>query len=224
MKRLILIGTASLAIVAAAALWQTRSTPASMTEIPLGAANAQEAAEVDTSAIVEMRLGSEDAKVTVMEYASFTCPHCANFHKDQFKELKADYIDTGKINFVYRDVYFDRFGLWASMVARCDGPDRFFGMTEMIYAQQRDWIGDGQDPVQIANNLRKIGKVAGLGDEQLDACLNDNDKAKALVAWYQQNAEADNVRSTPTLMINGTVYQNMAYGELKAVIDEKLAE
>ncbi|MDF1669241.1 MAG: DsbA family protein [Roseovarius sp.] len=224
MKRLILIGTASLAIVAAAALWQTRSTPASMTEIPLGAANAQEAAEVDTSSIVEMRLGSEDAKVTVMEYASFTCPHCANFHKDQFKELKADYIDTGKINFVYRDVYFDRFGLWASMVARCDGPDRFFGMTDMIYAQQRDWIGDGQDPVQIANNLRKIGKVAGLSDDQLDACLNDNDKAKALVAWYQQNAEADNVRSTPTLMINGTVYQNMAYDELKAVIDEKLAE
>lgn len=224
MKRLILIGTASLAIVATAALWQTRSTPASMSELPLGAANAQEAAEVDISSIVEMRLGPEDAKVTLMEYASFTCPHCANFHEDQFKELKADYIDTGKINFVYRDVYFDRFGLWASMVARCDGPDRFFGMTDMIYAQQRDWIGDGQDPVQIANNLRKIGKVAGLSDDQLDACLNDNDKAKALVAWYQQNAEADNVRSTPTLMINGSVYQNMSYGELKTVIDEKLAE
>ena len=223
MNRLILVGAVGLAIAAGATLWQSRGATPPSADLPLGAVNAQEAAEIDTSEIVEMRLGNPDAKVTLMEYASFTCPHCASFHSDQFKLLKADYIDTGLINFIYRDVYFDRFGLWASMVARCGGEERFFGISDMIYTQQRDWVGGG-DPVEIAGNLRKIGKVAGLGEDQLEACLNDNDKAKALVAWYQQNAEEDGIRSTPTLVINGTSYNNMSYDELKGLIDEALAE
>ena len=81
---------------------------------PLGAANAQTAAEIDTSTIVEMQIGNPEAAVTVIEYASYTCPHCARFHEGPYKQLKAEYIDTGKINFIYREVYFDRFGLWAS--------------------------------------------------------------------------------------------------------------
>jgi len=224
MNRLILVGAVGLAIAAGAIFMQTRSAPSNVTEFPIGAANAQEASDVDTSAVVEMTMGSEDAKVTLMEYASFTCPHCARFHVDQFKQLKAEYIDTDQVHFIYRDVFFDRFGLWASMVARCGGEERFFGITDMMYAQQSDWIGSGQDPVQIANNLRDIGKVAGLDDAQLEACLNDSAKAEALVAWFQVNAEADDISSTPTLIINGQKYSNMAYSELKAIIDEKLAE
>lgn len=224
MKRLILIGAVGLAIVAGATFWQTRSGTSPSVDLPMGAANAQEASEIDTSIITEMAMGNPDAKVTVMEYASFTCPHCARFHSNQLKELKADYIDTNMINFVYRDVFFDRYGLWASMVARCGGQDRFFGIADMLYDQQSDWLGDGQDPVAVADRLRKIGKVAGLDGDQLEACLNDNDKAKALVAWYQQNAEADGIRSTPTLVINGTSYNNMSYDELKALIDEAVAE
>jgi protein-disulfide isomerase len=182
---------------------------------------AQEAAP-DTSQIVEMTMGPEDAKVTIVEYASFTCPHCANFHKGPLKQLKADYIDTGKVHFVYRDVYFDRFGLWASMVARCGGPEKFFGIADMLYEQQREWT-QGEPPA-IADNLRRIGKVAGLEPDAVEACLNDTDNAKALVAWYQQNAEADAVESTPTLVINEQKYSNMAYDDLKAIIEEKLAE
>lgn len=182
---------------------------------------AQEAAP-DTSQIVEMTMGPEDAKVKIVEYASFTCPHCANFHKGPLKQLKADYIDTGKVHFVYRDVYFDRFGLWASMVARCGGPEKFFGISDMIYEQQAEWTQG--EPAAIADNLRRIGKVAGLEPDAVEACLNDTDNAKALVAWYQQNAEADAVESTPTLVINEQKYSNMAYDDLKAIIDEKLAE
>lgn len=224
MKRLILVGAVGLAIAAGATIWQARSTTMSSTELPTGAANAQEAADVDTSSIVEMTMGPADAKVTVVEYASFTCPHCATFHKEQFKQLKTEYVDTDKVQFIYRDVFFDRFGLWASMVARCGGEERFFGISDMIFEQQRDWIGTGQDPVAIANNLRKIGKVAGLEDDQLEACLNDQDKAKALVAWFQQHAESDDISSTPTLVINGAKHSNMSYAELKALIDDKLAE
>ncbi|MCZ7676409.1 MAG: DsbA family protein [Roseovarius sp.] len=182
------------------------------------------AEDVDTSSIIEMTLGDPDAPVTVVEYASFTCPHCANFHDDQFKRLKADYIDTGKVRFVFRDVYFDRLGLWASMVARCGGTDRFFGIAGMLFDQQRKWIGDGQDPVAVADRLRKIGKAAGLDNELLDACLADNDKARTLVAWYQQHAEADGISSTPSLVIDGEKHSNMAYDELKALIDKALAQ
>lgn len=225
MNRLILVGAIGLAVAIGALLLNGRTASAPSADLaPFGAANAQEAADLDTSSIVEMTQGNPEAKVTVIEYASFTCPHCASFHDSQFKQLKAEYIDTGLVHFIYRDVYFDRFGLWASMVARCGGEERFFGISDMIYDQQREWIGTGQDPAAIAANLRKIGKVAGLGEDQLDACLNDNDKAKTLVAWYQQNAEADGIRSTPTLVINGTAYNNMSYDELKDILDEALAE
>lgn len=184
------------------------------------AADQPEAAAAD---IIEMTMGPEDAKVTVVEYASFTCPHCATFHKTTFKQLKSEYIDTGKIRFIYRDVYFDRFGLWASMVARCGGPDRFFGVTGMLYDQQRDWLDDG-DPVKISENLRRIGKIAGMDPAQIDACLADEDQAKALVAWFQKNADEDEVDSTPTLRINGATYSNMTFDELSKIIDGKLAE
>jgi len=181
-----------------------------------------QAQESDAAQITEMTMGPSDARVTIIEYASFTCPHCANFHNGPLKDLKADYIDTDKVHFIYRDVYFDRFGLWASMVARCGGEEKFFGITDMLYEQQREWT-DGQ-PAQIADNLRRIGKVAGIAPDALDACLNDEAKAKALVAWYQENAEAHEVNSTPTLIINEQKYSNMAYDDLKAIIDEKLAE
>ena len=85
---------------------------------PFGAAFAQSADDIDTSMIKEMSLGNPDAKVTVIEYASFTCPHCANFHNDSFKKLKADFIDPGLIHFINREIYFDRPGLWAGIMAR----------------------------------------------------------------------------------------------------------
>ena len=223
MKRVTVFGAVGLAIAAGAAFWLSNQPSSTVSELPLGAVNAQEAADIDTSSIVEMTMGNADAKVTVVEYASFTCPHCANFHKGPFKQLKADYVDSDKIQFIYRDVYFDRFGLWASMVARCDGEARFFGISDMLYNQQKDWIGGG-DPTEISANLRKIGKVAGLGEDQIEACLTDNDKAKTLVAWFQKNADADQVQSTPTLIINGEKYSNMNYDDLKVIIDEKLAE
>lgn len=220
MTRLTAIAALCLVLVAGGAYWFTAgsSTPP---DLPF-AANAQDA-DVDTSSVVEMSLGNPDAPVTVIEYASFTCPHCANFHDNQFKKLKTDYIDTGKIHFVYRDVYFDQLGLWASMVARCGGEDKFFGIADMIYEQQRAWIGEG-DPVQAGDALRRIGKVAGLDAEQVNACLENEERARTLVAWFRQNAEKDEIESTPTLLINGEKHGNMSYSDLSALIDEKLEE
>lgn len=175
---------------------------------------------VDTSSIQEMVLGDPDAPVTVMEYASFTCPHCANFHTGPFQQLKSEYIDTGKVKMVYRDVYFDRFGLWASMIARCE-PNRFFGIAGMLYEQQKEWLAS-REPAAIADNLRRIGKVAGLTDDQIETCLADEEKAKTLVAWFEQNAQADEITATPTLFVDGTKHANMNWTDLKALIDEAL--
>lgn len=179
-----------------------------------------EGADVDTSSVIEMAMGPEDAKVTLMEYASFTCPHCATFHNGPLKKIKEEYVKTGKVRFVYHDVYFDRPGLWAAMVARCD-PAKFFGISDLLYADQKAWIGSG-DPGVIVENLRKIGRIAGLTDAQLDTCMNDGEKAQALYTWYQANMKADDVDSTPTLFINGKKYSNMAYDELKALLDAAL--
>lgn len=168
---------------------------------PLGAANAQ-TADVDTSGIMDMVIGSADAPVELIEYASYTCPHCANFHANLMPRLKSEYIDKGLVRLIYREVYFDRFGLWASMIARCGGEMRFFGITELLYEKQREWTASG-DPATIIEALRKLAKTAGMTDEMLDACLDDGEKAQALVGWYQANAERDAVRSTPSFLING---------------------
>ena len=173
--------------------------------------------------IADMVQGSPDAKVEIIEYASYTCPHCASFHAGPYKDLKKDYVDTGKVKFVFREVYFDRFGLWASMIARCAGPDRFFGMTDLLFKEQSLWSRAG-DPAAIVAELRKIGLKGGMDEAQLNACLEDADNAQALVAWYQENAERDNVRSTPSFLINGEPYSNMNYADFSAIIKEKLAE
>lgn len=187
-----------------------------------GALNAQEA-DIDTSSIEEMRLGNPDSSVTLIEYASYTCPHCATFHQGPYKQLKADYIDTGKINFVYREVYFDRYGLWASAIARCGGPEKFFGITDLIYKGQSDWARAG-GPAEIVEELRKIARLAGIENDQLEACLQDGDKLRTLVAWYQENVEEHGIESTPSFVLNGKRHSNMPYADMAALIDEALGD
>ena len=101
--------------------------------------------------IEDMVLGDPNAPVTIIEYASFTCPHCKNFHEGTFKKLKQNYINTGKVKFILRDVYFDRYGLWAAMVARCDSSNKFYGIVDEIFRKQSEWT-DGAENIDIANN------------------------------------------------------------------------
>ena len=220
MSRMMII-SAAVAVLGLGAYFVTSPSPNQVTPVdPLGAANAQEAGDVDTSSIVDMTQGNPDAPVTVIEYASYTCPHCARFHEGAYKQLKTDFIDTGKINFVYREVYFDRYGLWASMIARCAGtPEAFFGMSDLIYKGQSTWARAGE-PAAIVDELRKIGLLAGLDAETMEACLQDSDKARTLVAWYQENATEDGIDSTPSFVINGKKYSNMSYDEMAGIINE----
>ena len=186
------------------------------------AANAQ-SSDVDAGAaeIIDMVQGAENAPITVIEYASFTCPHCARFHSDVYKLLRKNYIDTGKVKFIFREVYFDKYGMWASMIARCSGPDRFFGMTDLILNSQSTWARAGDD-LAIVEALRKIGRLSGMQDAALDSCLQDGEKLRALVGWYKENAQRDGIQSTPSFLIDGQPYKNMDYEEFAKILDEKL--
>ncbi|WP_420343075.1 DsbA family protein [Paenirhodobacter sp.] len=216
-RRSLLLGIAGAAIVAVTGGWITSRGGSAQTGFVTPAA-AQDAAEI----LPDTPLGNADAKVTMIEYASFTCPHCANFHETVWPSLKKDYIDTGKIKFILREVYFDKFGLWAGMVAQCGGAPKYYGIADMLFDGQKDWIGDGTETT-IADNLRKIGLKAGLTKEQLETCMNDQKHAQAMVATFQKNAQADQIDGTPSFVINGQKYSNMSYEDLKKILDEKLA-
>lgn len=182
---------------------------------PITPALAQDA---DIELMPDMIMGQVEAPVEIIEYASYTCPHCADFHDRVWEKLKADYIETGKVKFVHREVFFDKYGLWAALIARTGGDMRYFGITDMIYETQRDWIGDGQDAT-ILENLKTIGRKAGLTDEEMETALNNQELAQRLVATYQTKAGADEVTGTPTLVINGEKHSNMTYDELTEIID-----
>ena len=189
--------------------------------LPFGA-SAEEASE-EIKPIAEMVQGDLDAPIEIIEYASFTCPHCATFHADVYPKLKINYIDKGLVKFIYREVYFDKYGMWASMIARCAGADRFFGMTDQIYRKQSNWARAESD-MAIVTELRKIGLLAGLDESELSACLQDGVKLRALVEWYSQNAKRDEIKSTPTLIINGEKHSNQSYEQLTEILDEILGK
>lgn len=216
-------GAVALVAAAGGAYWMTRDAGPALPSSMSTAAVAQEATTVSEAQMVpDMVLGQAEAPIEVIEYASFTCPHCASFHATVFEDLKGNYIDTGKIRFVYREVYFDKFGLWAATVARCGGAEKYFGISDMLFETQKDWLAPGE-AAGIAENLRKIGLKAGLTGEQLDACMQDEAQLKAMIATYQANATKDEINSTPSFVIDGQKYSNMSYEDFAKILDEKLA-
>lgn len=177
----------------------------------------------DGKVLPDIVLGNEDAPLTIVEYASFTCSHCAAFHDESWSKLKAGYIDTGKVRFIQRDVYFDAVGLWAGILARCGGDDKYYAVSDMLYEQQKTWLS-ADNGEALAANLRKIGTAAGFADEQMDACWADKQKVADLVTTFQTHATKDEIDGTPTFVIGGEKVQNQPWDELKKIIDAKLAE
>lgn len=177
----------------------------------------------DAAELQEMTIGAEDAPITMVEYASFTCPHCKNFHHDVLPQIMENYIDTGKVRMIYRGIYFDRLGLWADMLARCGGPERYFGIAAMIYDKQKEWTS-AESAVGIVDNLYAIGRLAGLEQTDMEACMQDNATAQAMVTSSTENAEADGVNSTPTFVINGQTMSNMPYSDFVDEFERILAE
>ncbi len=147
----------------------------------------------------DMALGSKDAPVTIIEYASMTCPHCANFHMGPFKELKSKYIDTGKVRMIFREFPFDPLALQASMLARCAGEKRFFGMLDVLFKSQSKWAKSSNPQMELA----KIARLGGFTEARFNACMSSQELADMILQSRLKGNKEFGVDSTPSFIVNG---------------------
>lgn len=151
----------------------------------------------------DMVKGSADAPITIIEYASMTCPHCKNFHELTWPKLKENWVDTGKVRFIFREFPFDRPGLAAAMLARCGGEARFFGFIDVLFAQQARW-SRSRDPMA---ELRNIAALGGVNGDQFNACMTNPALEEAVLNSRLEAHQKFQVNATPTLIINGEKYE-----------------
>lgn len=164
-------------------------------------APAVSAAGTDDGFPIDRMLGKADAPITIIEYASTTCGHCATFHKATLPEVKKNWIDTGKARLIYRDFPTGPAGLsiGASMIAHCAGPERYFGVLGLIMDQQDKWLG-AKDPLDA---LKKTVRLAGLTGEDVDACLQRQDLFQGIQTRAEHGHEQFKIDSTPSFIVNG---------------------
>ena len=186
-----------LAVGAAASSWVLT---AAAQKRPQGRAEIPSDELMQPGPLPELVLGKEDAPVTVVEYASMTCGHCANFHNKVFPALKEKYIDSGKVRFVMREFPLDKLAVAASMLARCAGGDKTFPLISALFAKQDEWAFVRGNPVP---ELFKFAKQAGFTQESFDKCLTDQALMDDIVKIRGRAAETFGVGSTPTFFING---------------------
>lgn len=164
----------------------------------------------------EMAMGPDNAKVTVIEYASATCPHCAAFHAETFPTLKKEYIDTGKIRFVFREFPLNDAALAGFMVARCAPKEKYFPILDVIFDTLQQWT---KDPLA---GLQGIAQQAGMTKEEFDACLKNETVAKQIIA-VRDAGQKFGVEGTPTFFVNGKVLNGeTSIEEFRKVIDPLL--
>ena len=148
----------------------------------------------------DLVLGKADAPITVVEYASMTCGHCATFHNKVFPALKEKYIDAGKVRLVFREFPLDNLAAAASMLARCAGGEKTLPLISVLFAKQEEWAFVKGDP---RPELFKVAKQAGFTQESFDKCLADQKLLEDITAVRTRGAETFGVSSTPTFFING---------------------
>ena len=182
-----------------AASTPTKATKISNTDADDAPPIDREALKAKGYAIGDVVLGDADAPVTIIEYASLTCPACAAFHKNTLPSLKRDYINKGKVKLIIRELHGARIGLYASALARCSGPDRYYAFMDVLFRRQDNFRT--QDSAENVAELRRIGKLGSLTDEKIDACLNDNLYLNALYRDTLANIEKDEPPATPYLII-----------------------
>jgi protein-disulfide isomerase len=169
-------------------------------------------------ALPDMVMGDAKAPVTIIEYASMTCPHCAHFHETTYPELKKKYIDTGKVRFIFREFPLDPIAAGASMLARCADKDKFFPMIETLFQLQRQWAVEKPIPPLMA-----IAKQAGFTEQSFNACISNKKMLDQIQAEQKRASDKFGVNSTPTIFVNGKK-QNGAVSieDLSKVIDPLL--
>ena len=167
----------------------------------------------------EMALGKADAPVTIVEYMSMTCPHCAAFHNNTFDAIKAKYVDSGKVRFIVREFPFDPRAAAAFMLARCAPEGQYFPMVSMLFKQQNTWAAapNGREA------LLQMSKLAGFTQESFEACLTNQKLLDDVQATMQKGDKDFGVKATPTFFVNGKQYSgDMSVDTMSALIDTML--
>ena len=171
----------------------------------------------------DMSMGSPTAKVTMVEYASVSCPHCARFDMEVFPAFKTKYIDTGQVRYVAREALTGDPAIAAAgfLTARCAGKDKYFQVVDAIYHSQQEMFTTGQPHAVLLN----IARSAGLTDTQFENCIKDETALNALNARWEKYVREDKINGTPTFVINGKVYDKgeMSLAELDAAVAEAKA-
>ena len=194
----------------------------------IGPAMAQSAADVAKPvSLPDMAIGSADAKVTITEYASMTCPHCSAFNADVFPKIKAEYIDTGKIRYIFREFPLDELAVAVSMIVRCIATDKTantvsgdkaMALIQVFFASQDKWATRTPIPA-----LQQIAKQAGMSDKAFDDCMKDQKLYNDILAVRERGSKDYKVESTPTIFINGKMQRGeTSIEELAKVIDPML--
>lgn len=191
---------------------------------PAAPALAQATAAVDPKALAprkegdDMVMGLDKAPVTIIEYASLTCPHCAHFNEATFPQLKERYIDKGLVKYIYRDFPLDRMALIAAEIARCGGPERYFQFLDAFFREQVRWTGN--DEGEVTEKLKRLVRLGGLSSQAVDACRADKSLQDKILAQSLQGEKEFKVDSTPTLIINGEKHPGaLSIEELSAIIN-----
>ena len=164
----------------------------------------------------ENYLGNKDAKVTIIEYASMTCDHCGDFHKNIFPKIKEKYIDTNKVRFVFRDFPLDKQALYASILAKCAPKDKYFDFVKLIFETQKKWISTED---KFLDNLKNIGKLGGLNENKIIVCFRNEDMVEQIINSRSTGEKKFNITSTPSFIINGKKYSAMSFKQFEKVLD-----
>ena len=164
----------------------------------------------------EIYLGNKEAKITVIEYASMTCSHCADFHKNIFPKIKEEYIDPNKIKFVYRDFPLDKQALFASILAKCAPKEKYFDFVKLILSNQNKWIS--RDDAFIGN-LKNLGKLGGLTEKKIDVCFKSEEMVDKVIENRTFAEEKYNINSTPSFIINEKKYTALSYEQFENIFE-----
>ena len=160
-------------------------------------------------------MGDPDAPVTIIEYASMTCPHCRSWHKQAYPVIKEKYLDTGKAKLYFREFPFDPAAAAAFMLADCAGEDKYFSMIDVLFEKQQVWARG-----KVAEELLKIAKLAGFSQESFSACLKNQELLDNVLSIQKKAAEDYGVQATPTFFINGEKYSgSMSAEDMGKIID-----
>ena len=166
-------------------------------------------------------LGNDSAGITIIEYASMTCPHCAAFHTGPFQTLKKEYIENGKVRFIYRDFPLDRLALAAAMMARCAPKERYYPIVEIIFQTQKNWARQA-DPTAA---LAQIGLLSGISKNTYTACVGNKEIYEGVMKIRNDGEERIKIQSTPTIIINGKPIKGHVTAEkLRLILDSELSK